>query len=516
MSIAPPRGIVSPPQSGVPLRRVLLLCVPALMLGAILRIAFLETTPEIFYGADSNSYFEAALKLWNEGQIKFNDKRRYLYPAMLVFAPLLPGSTAVGVAVIQHILGLLIIVGIAWIVAQMTRFPDIWVPLATCLAAVWPRMFWYEHEMIAEVWILAAFVTAVALAVPCGALKDKQRLFWFLVALVAIVALKPHGRGLWLGLMLVAVAMAGNPLRWGVKNLTLVGIAALVMLTTGSGQQGSWLLLNSTLPLVQIEGEPYAKYRAILQPFIEEARADLGNYAHRQTIYKKGLNGSQPMFGDEWKALTEDRALYTKVANRLAAEAILAHPLAYAQLVARKIARASIIHIPGRIAPAKFWSDQEAMNTKRIQRDPNEIELLYGIDVEAYRRLVEERRQRTTWLAPLMTRLSHVLYWVDYRPGPPGTAAHINPTVLGWLLALGLVASLSPRHFACRALLLLPVAFYLFTTFGVGDSVSRYLHPIDWAGIVLIAIGLDTLVGLVADVAARLRRRFGVVPAAAP
>jgi hypothetical protein len=309
-------------------------------------------TPEIYYGSDSNSYFEAAWRLWTEGDIKFNPKRRFLYPILLVFTPLLPGSVAVSVAVLQHILGLGIVVGIGWIVAQMTRYPNLWVPVATCLAAVWPRMLWFEHVMIAEVWLLSAFVLTVALAVPCGTLKDKDRLSWFLIAAAAIVACKPHGRPIWLGLMIVAVAMAGNPLKWEWRSLAAVGFAVLIIFTSGSGRQGSWLLLNSAFPFVKTEGEPYAEYRAILRPFVEKARADLENYAERQKIYKKSLSGSRnhPMLGDRWIELSKNRDLYQRVTRRLAVEAILAaHPLDYAQLVIRKIALERIRIIPGRI-----------------------------------------------------------------------------------------------------------------------------------------------------------------------
>ena len=80
-------------------------------------------------------------------------------------------------------------------------------------------------------------------------------------------------------------------------------------------------------------------------------------------------------------------------------------------------------------------------------------------------------------------------------------------TWLGWLLALGLVACLAPRHFVCRALLWFPVAIYLFVIFGIGDAVRRYLHPVEWVGLVIIAIGLDTVLGLSADAMAWLRQR---------
>jgi hypothetical protein len=359
--------------------------------------------------------------------------------------------------------------------------------------------------MIAEVWLLSAFVLTVALAVPCGTLKDKDRLSWFLIAAAAIVACKPHGRPIWLGLMIVAVAMAGNPLKWEWRSLAAVGFAVLIIFTSGSGRQGSWLLLNSAFPFVKTEGEPYAEYRAILRPFVEKARADLENYAERQKIYKKSLSGSRnhPMLGDRWIELSKNRDLYQRVTRRLAVEAILAHPLDYAQLVVRKIARAAYGTSPDRISPAKFWTAQELANAERIKRRKSEIELLYGMEVDAYLRLVEERRQRTTWMAPWMEKLGKTLRWTTYRERGSGKSPEIGLTALGWLLALGLVACFSPRQFVCRMLLWLPVALYLITVFTVGDSLTRYLHPVEWVGIVLIVMGLDTVLTLITSGLAR-------------
>lgn len=498
-------GTQAPQQSAVSLRNVLILCVPALIVAAVLRISFLISIPEIFYGADSNSYFEGAWQLWTHGDIVLSAKRRFLYPVLLMFTPLVPGGPTIGLAIVQHVLGLATIVGIGWIVAQLTRFPTVWVPLATCLAAVWPRMLWFEHEMMAEPWLLAAFVAAVAIALPCGVLKDPKRLFWFLVAAAAIVATKPHGRPLWFGLMVVAVVMAGNPLKWGWKNLAMVAFAVLMILTTGSDQQGSWLFLNSTFPFVKTEGEPYAEYRAILRPFVEEARADVANYAWNQKIYKKPLSGAEPMLGEKWVALTKDKALYDKVANRLAIEGVLAHPVEFGQLVLRKIARASTNMAAGKIPPMEFWKEQDKANDRRIGKPNNQLELVYGMDVDAYRRMVEERRQRPMWIAPVMEQLAVWFSWSDSHRGAPGQPPTINLGILGWLLALGLIACLSPRHFVCRMLLWLPVTLYLFAVFSIGDSVRRYLHPVDWAGMVIIAIGLDSVAGLIADAIGRLR-----------
>ena len=192
----------------------------------------------------------------------------------------------------------------------------------------------------------------------------------------------------------------------------------------------------------------------------------------------------------------------------MALEAILANPFDYAELVLRKIARAAdgIRHRQRRISPAIFWSDQESINSERRNQRKNQLDLVYGMDTDAYLRLVEERRQRTTWIAPLMGAIGFDLNWTEYRKGAPGEDPDITLTLLGWLLVLALVACLSPRHFICRALLWLPLTLYLLMVFGVGDGLARYLQPVEWVGMVLVAIGLDTLATLITDGMARLRR----------
>ena len=132
--------------------------------------------------------------------------------------------------------------------------------------------------------------------------------------------------------------------------------------------------------------------------------------------------------------------------------------------------------------------------------------MIYGMPTDEYLRLVEDRRKRTTWLAPAMRKLASTLGWTDYRSGAPGEGPEIKLKWLGWLLTLGLVTCLAPRHFICRALLWLPVALYLFAVFSVGDAVRRYLQPVEWVGLVIIAIGLDSVANFFVDGISRLRR----------
>jgi len=74
---------------------------------------------------------------------------------------------------------------------------------------------------------LATFAVTAALAFPLRRLKDPQWLFDFLIGLATIVATKPHGRPCWLGLLVAAIFVAGNPLKWPRKNM-IAGAASIL------------------------------------------------------------------------------------------------------------------------------------------------------------------------------------------------------------------------------------------------------------------------------------------------
>lgn len=489
-------------------RRCLWLCLPALLVGAVLRISLLTAIPEAFYGSDSNSYFETARDFHLSGDFRMPAKRRYLYPVLLMAAPPVPFCTTPQiVALVQHAAGLAMLLGIGWIVGHLVRRPNLWVPPVTLCAAIWPRMLYYEHEMLGECLLLGIFIVACALAAPPGALTDRRRLGWFLLAALGIMMVKPAGRPLWLGLFLAAMLLTRNPLAWPRQYFLSIPAAVLLAMNSGGDGQGPWLFLSSALPLVRAEGEPFARERALIRPAIEEARADLPNYAFNQQIFKKILIRGQPdsQLGPEYVALVKDKRHFSKVANALAKEAVLASPLQYARLVWEKtLVAASNRDHDARLLPARFWSSQADSSEGRWQARPKEMALLYETDEAGYDKMVAERAQRTAWFEPYVRWVSKI-HWVSAEPGAIGQRPSIGLTALGWLAVLGLVGALVPGRFARTSILWLPIMLYIPLVFAVGDRVSRYYHPLEWAMFALIAIGLDTLLDALTALWKRLR-----------
>ena len=66
-------------------RQLLLLVLPALLVGFVLRVALIVALPQGYFGSDSHSYYEFAHQLYDHGVIHLNEKRRWLYPLFLAF-----------------------------------------------------------------------------------------------------------------------------------------------------------------------------------------------------------------------------------------------------------------------------------------------------------------------------------------------------------------------------------------------------------------------------------------------
>jgi hypothetical protein len=76
---------------------------------------------------------------------------------------------------------------------------------------------------------------------------------------------------------------------------------------------------------------------------------------------------------------------------------------------------------------------------------------------------------------------------------------------MGWLVILGLATALLPGRFVRTSLLWLPLVIYLFAVYAVGDTVTRYVHPVEWTAFILIAFGLDSILDGLTFLYRRLR-----------
>lgn len=483
------------------LRRCLLLCAPALLLGLWLRAQVLIATPEAMLTADTNSYWDCVSRLWNDGKFSIPEKRRWLYPLLLMPAPALPGNTPQAVALAQHALGLLAILGVGWIASHLTRWKSFVVPIATLLFAASPRGLAYEHQIIADSAMTNFFILAAAAALPLRGISQ-TRLAGTLALCAIVIALKPHGKPLALPIIVGAACFAGLPWRWHWANWVLSLCCVVLLVSSGSSRQGGWLLLSSTLPLVPETGEPFSKYRSALGPVIREARALGDAYPWEQYRYKKLLADSDSYddisagksfaeAGPEWNPLTRRKDDFRKVTNALARDALASSPITWLRFTLIKVARGfadTEANLLATFRPAAFWEGQRVRNEERWSERKKAIALMYEMDRPAFDQFVQSRitRESPGIAENLLIRIAESARWFT----DDAFAHRVHLTWIGGLGLLGIAASL--RH---RAALPLAAAFALSlaTSYGIGDAIPRYMYPIEWMLYLFPLLGIAAL-----------------------
>ena len=482
--------------------QMLKLVIPSLLIAFLLRFSLTIALPEGYFGSDSNSYYEFSHKLFDDGIFRLNEKRRWLYPIFLAFLDWLPIPGWYLVPLCQHVIGLLTLVGIGWCSAQLVIRPRLVVPIVTFIAAIWPRMLWYEHEFIAESLLLAAFVAVISLLLTPGIVSSRSGLIVLMLAFVLLAGMKGSGRFLWTGSVLGLFLIHHDPRRWlwGKISFFLAALSVLFVSTIGKNSQGDWLALSSTLPLVRLEGEPYSRYREALKDQIIESRLYGDDYPWAMKIYKKRLNKRSPdIVHPDWAELNRNNDQFSRVARSFWLEAVLRHPRRFAGMTLKTMLIASSSPlISQRLEPSTYWHDLKLSVSGRWQKNPTHFNRLFGINKEAFELRHQQGRHRPFLFLSSMRWVDQHLRWWGRRPlafcsgSTCGKFPEFTPRPLGVMAALGVVSGVAFTRQRLQCLVLLfPLILYLSATYAVGDSVSRYLHPVEWIGFVFVGVFFD-------------------------
>ena len=135
---------------------------PALVLGAGLRLLLLSYIPYAYWGSDSRSYYSFVHQLFDHGAVSLDEKRRYLYPVFLLPVSLLPGAPLRWLAWIQHAIGLATLIPLAYVVRRTLGHWRWWVVPVTVAWSGMPMVLWYEHELLGETIFFGTIVWAIA------------------------------------------------------------------------------------------------------------------------------------------------------------------------------------------------------------------------------------------------------------------------------------------------------------------------------------------------------------------
>lgn len=481
-----------------------LLCLPALLLGGLVRGTMLAGWGDGFYfGPDSEGYWQAVYGIFNGGSFDVSPKRPWGYPVLMLlaqFGPLSPGFTG---ALLQHGIGLIAIFPLAAIVRRLIPEWRWFLVPVTVVFALDPLLNFWEHMMIAD-----STVVTLALAVGWASVVYWQKPNWkiLLLALFFIfltMAVRPVGRTLWAGLLPVILLVPILP--WKTKALhfllALVFIFPAMRLT--KVRQGDDLLFGSVLPFVRTEGEPHAAIRRELAPQIREGRANLWDYVRKgqKEVFLITL-GTRDMseIAPEIEALKKDRPAFARVRKDLAREAILENPLGCVQITALKLISVWANDPKQlRIRPARFLSIHHKFLVDSLEEIGPGFPAWYlrdarAVDADGIRTVLTERIQPGAvgqFYASVFPKLERA-YMLYHLPDSPRL---VWPNYL-WPLLL-LLLGLGGWWFVGGNSALLPLILingaYLGLTYGVGRAVQRYRLPTEYFAILGVFLGVLVL-----------------------
>jgi hypothetical protein len=493
------------------LLEVLRWSVPALVIGAALRILLCTYLPYGYWGSDSKSFYSFAHMLLSDGYVSLDEKRRYLYPLLMLPVSMLPGAPPLKwLAWLQHAFGLLAVLPLAYVVRKTLTFWRWWIIPATVLYVSMPLFLWYEHELLADslffgllLWAMGGWVAWVQ---EKDLVRAKRLFWWFFVPLAAFLLTKPSGRFVLPGIVLGIVMVKGWQ-RLDRRRWIALAVLLLVSLTVGSKKQAAWLLYVATFPLTQLNTPLHADYKAELRPVVTPYIEGRDAYYKRDDFPFDFLDSpSEEKGGPLWSALDNDDKKQRTVYMDLAKEGIKADPLGFVYLGAQRfVASANLSGFDEDRFKADYYAGRFAGHYRTAERQvregkPNSIPMAFGLPKGQPLPPYEEFRRRLaaesgTWPERIVHGWSVAFEQgsdVVIMPNPPKDAPaeafsirHARPTILGYwvmlclpfalfywrtlgvwtLLALGylaaifLVSLVNPRYFAPAWLIFLPVLF---------------------------------------------------------
>lgn len=510
------------------LRDALLWAIPAIVFGALLRWLFLSYSPYAYWGSDSKSYFSFAHKLVTEYYISLDEKRRFVYPILMAPITLLPGATLKWVAWLQHGLGLLTLIPLAYIVRKTLVYWRWWVVPVTVAYAGMPMILWYEHELLGETIFFATLLWAFAgwvAWVKEDRVERAQKLFWwFFVPFALFILTKPSGRFVWPGICVGLVAVFA----WRRLSRTQwIALGALVVMTlaVGSKKQGAWLAYVSTFPLTQVDTPLHREYKDEIRHMVEPFRRNIDTYyLHDDRPFEfledptREADVDQPL----WKKLGQDSKKKSKVYTALALEGIKAEPLRFLYLAWQRVVASINLsefkesRFTSENYPHKLEEHYKIAAKALARGKATPFPMLFGLPKNEPMPPFEEFKKQLS-PAPGSWAERTVVEWVrgyehaaDFVALPKdgeSTDRHIGKArmkPLGWWLLAGIALAFMGAYRSTLGVWTVIAIGYTFGVFLVGQANPRYLCPAWPVMIVLLAVPADVLFRLIGSA---LRRK---------
>jgi hypothetical protein len=497
------------------LRDALLWALPALLLAAAIRLLLFYKVPFALYGTDSFSYFAFPSSVYFDGDFDFPEKRRWIYPALVLPTFYLPGASLVWIHAAQRVAGIVSIIAVAYVVRKSFGYWRWFVIPVTCLFAIMPPALAAEHYahvtaflFWSTAWTMAGW-TSWTDSLEKGHDPVNYRWWAFFAAFSCLLLLKPVTRLLLPGLAL-GFLVSGLWRHLRIAHLLSFAFLVPLLLSMGTAAQGWGHLMVTAFPALQIESP--------VEPELKREAAELIEFARKNVDrYYQVDGGEQKMLvqnpGDEdrsrrptWHALGSDRGRMLKAYRAMVLEAFLAEPVTIAHIgYQRTIYLLSIWPKSRYLDPSVDDPRRLASTYEDYQKKPKRFRTLkkvFGIESKEPDpdfSVLKDRalgRLHAPPLPALSAALNQVTAALPFTHVRAGSSEGISwgLTPLGFLLAAGFVLSLLPLYRRSLGVWALAVGVYLI---GAGVVVSnippRQAMPVAFILLMLCLIPLDLL-----------------------
>lgn len=495
----------------------LLWSIPALLFGAMLRILLTSYLPYAFWNADSRSFYVFTQKFMQHGWFSLGDKRRYLYPLLLLPISELPGGVLRWLPVFQHTFGLITLVPLAYVVRKTLVFWRVWIVPITVVYTGLPLILWCEHELLGDhlffalfIWTFAGWVAWVTQTHAARA----GRLFWvFLAPLALFIITKPHGRFVWPGLILgLLFLQAWKHLRW--PQWVALCAVLVVTPTVGSNKQGAWLFYDAAFPLTRLDTPLHAEYKALLRDRVARFHQQLGTYyaVQEEEPYYFLRDPEKHSDSPLWQKLSHDPVLKNKIYFDLALEAVKSRPDLFLYMGLQRVAFDANIstYETTHFDDGAFMKRSQEYYDDAVADEESPVRLAYALPAHGPIPGQEEFRHRVepapgSWAARSVRAVVNAygtnldfLRYTDVGMGPH-QLSFVRPTFLGCWLVIGAALSLLPRYRRTLGVWMVLALIYTFGVYLISVVNIHYIAPVWPVFFVVLAIPGDVILTMLAE-----------------
>lgn len=308
-------------------------CLPALVLGLVLRVLMLWHMPYGYMQFDSADFLVTANALLTKGTLSIHAKRTFLVPVLYAIPFLLHLPALIVIPIAQHMLGVAQVLAVGFLVRLwFLSWRWVIVPITLMFAAN-PVLLWFEHALMSEsvyLFCVLSLALSATLYVNC---PNGKRFAWLLAALFWVTAARPEGRLFFLFVFGLLVLLHGRDRkRLASRFAWLAGLAMVVLPITRTHQAGE-LLYASVLPFAPDESRVDPEFGRRVLPLKAAAMGHAkGASLELQSLAQNLDKMSEEYLKEKGQANPDNDALCQK----LAIEACLHQPWALPRLAFTK------------------------------------------------------------------------------------------------------------------------------------------------------------------------------------